>query len=149
MKLGLTSALAISLHNFPEGLATFIAALSNPAVGSILTIAVACHNISEGLCVALPVYYATGSRWKGFLWALLLGVSKPIGALLGWLILARYFTPVVYAILFGLVSGMMVTTSIKELLPTAHRYDPLDTVVTISFVTGMALMSLSLVLFKL
>jgi len=149
MKMGLTTALAIGLHNFPEGLATFVAALSDPAVGAVLAIAIGIHNIPEGLCVALPVYYATGSRWKGFLWALLSGVSEPIAALLGWLILASYFTPVVYAILFGLVSGMMVTISIKELLPTAHRYDPLDTVVTPSFVTGMAVMSLSLVLFKL
>lgn len=149
MKMGISTALAIGLHNFPEGLATFVAALSDPAVGAVLAIAIGIHNIPEGLCVALPVYYATGSRWKGFFWALLSGVSEPIAALLGWLILANYFTPVVYAILFGLVSGMMVTISIKELLPTAHRYDPLDTVVTIFFVTGMAVMALSLVLFKI
>jgi len=95
----------------------------------------------------MPIYYATGSRWKAFLWAMLSGVSEPIAALVGWLILSNYFTPTVYAILFGIVAGMMVIISIKELLPTAHRYDPTDAVVNICFVIGMAIMAVSLVLF--
>merc|ERR1711935_783805 len=71
IKMGLNTALAIGLHNFPEGLATFVAALDDPSVGAVLAIAIAIHNIPEGLCVALPIYYATGNRWKAFLWALL------------------------------------------------------------------------------
>lgn len=102
-----------------------------------------------GLCVALPIYYATGNRLKAFLWAVLSGASEVVAALLGWLILASVVTDSAYAILFGLVSGMMVIISTKELLPTAHQYDPQDTVVTYSFIAGMALMALSLVLFKL
>jgi zinc transporter ZupT len=175
-KMGLNTALAIGLHNFPEGLATFVAALEDPAVGAVLAIAIAIHNIPEGeekfegvvvkanifispeisfqirckgLCVALPIYYATGNRLKAFLWALLSGASEIVAGLLGWLILANVVTDSTYAILFGLVSGMMVIISIKELLPTAHQYDPQDTVVTYCFIAGMALMALSLVLFKL
>lgn len=99
------------------------------------------------MCVALPVYYATGSRWKAFGWALLSGASEPFAALLGWAVLATSFSDTMYAVLFGIVSGMMVIISVKELLPTAHRYDPEDTVVTYSFMGGMAIMALSLVLF--
>ena len=147
VKMGINTAIAIGLHNFPEGLATFVAALDNPKVGAVLAIAIGIHNIPEGLCVALPIYYATGSRWKAFGWALLSGASEPFAALLGWAVLANSFSDVMYAVLFGLVAGMMVIISTRELLPTAHRYDPDDTVVTYSFITGMVVMALSLVLF--
>merc|ERR1719483_1462044 len=147
VKMGINTAIAIGLHNFPEGLATFVAALDDPRVGAVLAIAIGIHNIPEGLCVALPIYYATGNRMKAFAWALLSGASEPIAALLGWAVLANSFSPVMYAVLFGLVGGMMVIISIRELLPTAHRYDPEDTVVTISFILGMFIMALSLVLF--
>jgi ZIP family zinc transporter len=147
VKMGLNTALAIGLHNFPEGLATFVAALNDPTVGGVLAFAIAIHNIPEGLCVALPIYYATGSRMKGFLWALLSGASEIVAALLGWAILASAVDHTMYATLFGLVAGMMVIISIRELLPTAHHYDPEDTVVTYSFIGGMFFMALSLVLF--
>jgi ZIP family zinc transporter len=149
MRMGINTALAIGLHNFPEGLATFVAALNDARVGGILAIAIALHNIPEGLCVAMPIYYATGSRWKAFGWAALSGASELLGALLGWAVLANSFSDDMYAVLFGLVAGMMVIISVRELLPTAHRYDPEDTVVTNSFMVGMAIMALSLVLFTL
>ena len=149
VKMGVSTAVAIALHNFPEGLATFVAALDDPSVGAVLAVAIGIHNIPEGLCVALPIYYATGNRWKAFMWGCLSGVSEPIAALLGWAVLARTMSDQVYAILFGLVSGMMVIISLKELIPTAHRYDPEDSVVTYSLIAGMAIIALSLVLFKL
>lgn len=149
VNMGYQTALAIALHNFPEGLATFVAVLDDPKVGAILAIAIAMHNIPEGFCVALPVYYATGDRIKGFAWGTLSGLSEPIGAILGYLVLANTMSDDAYAIIFGLVSGMMVMISLKELLPTAHRYDPTDTVVTYSIAAGMVLMALSLVLFHL
>eukprot|EP00584_Thalassiosira_punctigera_P020339 CAMPEP_0172553618 /NCGR_PEP_ID=MMETSP1067-20121228/51310_1 /TAXON_ID=265564 ORGANISM="Thalassiosira punctigera, Strain Tpunct2005C2" /NCGR_SAMPLE_ID=MMETSP1067 /ASSEMBLY_ACC=CAM_ASM_000444 /LENGTH=384 /DNA_ID=CAMNT_0013341833 /DNA_START=120 /DNA_END=1274 /DNA_ORIENTATION=+ len=149
VKMGLSTALAIALHNFPEGLATFVAALDDPSVGAVLAIAIGIHNIPEGLCVALPIYYATGNRWKAFMWGCLSGLSEPVAALLGWAVLANAMSDYVYAILFGLVSGMMVIISMKELIPTAHRYDPEDTVVTYSLIGGMFIIALSLVLFKL
>ncbi len=80
-RMGLLTGLAIALHNFPEGLATFVATLSNPSLGLALAIAIALHNIPEGVCVSMPVYYATGSKWKAFMWAFLSGVSEPIGKL--------------------------------------------------------------------
>jgi len=147
-KMGLNTAIAIGLHNFPEGLATFVAALENPKVGAVLAIAIAIHNIPEGLCVALPIYYASGNRMKGFLWACLSGASEFVAALLGWAILANIVSDSAYAVLFGLVGGMMIMISVKELLPTAHVYDSKDTVVTYSFIFGMMVMALSLCLFQ-
>lgn len=149
VKMGLSTALAIALHNFPEGLATFVAALDDPKVGAVLAVALGIHNIPEGLCVALPVYYATGDRMKGFMWGLLSGLTEPIGALIGWLILANIMSHEVYAVLFGVVAGMMTLISMKELIPTAFRYDPSDTVVTHSVVAGMFVMAISLVLFQI
>jgi len=148
VKMGLSTALAIAIHNFPEGLATFVAALEDPSVGAVLAIAIGIHNIPEGLCVALPIYYATGNRWKAFGWGCLSGLSEPVAALLGWAVLASTMSVEVYAVLFGLVSGMMVIIAMKELIPTAHRYDPEDTVVTYSIIGGMVIIALSLVLFK-
>lgn len=147
-QMGLKTAIAIAIHNFPEGLATFVATLDDPSVGATLAIAIAIHNVPEGLCVSIPIFYSTGDRHKAFLYGVLSGVSEPIGALLGWLILSDP-SPVAFGTLFGVVGGMMVAIVLKELIPTAHRYDPTDTVVTKSVVLGMLIMALSLVLFVL
>lgn len=149
VRMGVQTAVAIALHNFPEGLATYVAVLEDPSIGAILAIAIGIHNIPEGFCVALPIYYATGNRTKAFMWGALSGMSEPIGALLGYVVLANSFSDASYAIMFGLVAGMMVMISLKELLPTAYRYDPADTVITNSLIAGMAIMSASLVLFYL
>lgn len=149
-RMGLDTAAAIALHNLPEGLATFVATLAEPSVGVTLAVAIAVHNIPEGLCVALPIYYATGSRMKGFMFGLLSGISEPIGALIGYLIIkgvGEDLDQLVYASLFALVAGMMVMISIFELLPTAFSYDRQDKCVTNSVVLGMAVMAASLVLF--
>ncbi|KAL7542727.1 hypothetical protein ACHAXR_012260 [Thalassiosira sp. AJA248-18] len=148
VQTGAMTAMAIILHNFPEGLATFIAALDDPSVGAVLAIGIGIHNIPEGLVVALPIYYATGNRWRAFRWGCVAGISEPIAAVLGWLVLANAMSEAVYATLYGLVSGMMVMISLKELIPPAHRYDPEDTVVTTSIIVGMVIMALSLVLLQ-
>jgi len=150
-RMGLNTALAIGLHNLPEGLATFIATLGDPTVGITLAVAIAIHNIPEGLCVALPVYYAKGRRFTAFLWGILSGLSEPVGAIIGYLIIkfsGNDLDQTVYGVLFGLVAGMMVAIVLYELVPTAHRYDPEDKVATNSCVAGMAIMALSLILFR-
>mmetsp|Transcript_796 Transcript_796/g.1221 ORF Transcript_796/g.1221 Transcript_796/m.1221 type:complete len:395 (-) Transcript_796:157-1341(-) len=147
VRMGMQTAVAIALHNFPEGLATFVAVLEDPKIGAILAVAIGIHNIPEGFCVALPIYYATGNRTKAFWWGALSGMSEPVGALLGWLVLANSFSDAIYGLMFGLVAGMMVMISLKELLPTAYRYDPGDTVVTNSLIAGMVVIALSLVLY--
>jgi len=148
--MGAMTALAIALHNFPEGLATFVAALADMKLGLALAVAVAVHNIPEGACVAMPVYYATGSKWKGFWWSFVSGVSEPIGGLFGYLVLyGNAMSDVAYGALFGVVGGMMVYISLKELLPTALKYDPHDRHVTNCMFAGMAVMALSLILFQI
>jgi zinc transporter ZupT len=149
MHISLKTAFAIALHNFPEGLATFVAALGDPRMGVVLAIGVAIHNIPEGLVVALPMYYATGNRTKAFLCGALSGCTEIFAALLGWAVLANAFSATIYGVVFGIVSGMMVIISIRELLPTAHQYDPQDKYVTLSFVGGMMVMALSLALLVL
>lgn len=145
--MGAMTALAIGLHNFPEGLATFIATLDDPAVGGALAIAIAIHNIPEGLCVAVPVYYATDNRNKAFCWAFFSGITEPIGAAFGWIVLYSIMNDIAYAVIFGLVAGMMVNICINDLLPTAIRYDPQGKYVSTFVIIGMVIMSLSLVLF--
>ena len=148
--MGVMTAVAIGIHNFPEGLATFVAALADTKLGIALALAIAVHNIPEGICVAMPVYYATGSKWKGFWWSFVSGLSEPIGGLCGYLILyGGNMTDTAYGALFGVVGGMMVYISLKELLPTAHKYDPHDHYVTNCMFAGMAVMALSLILFTL
>jgi ZIP family zinc transporter len=110
-------------------------------------VAIAIHNIPDGLCVAIPIYYATGSKKKAFWWAMLSGATEPIGALIGWGILQGSVGETAYGVLFGFVAGMMVMICLHELIPTAHRYDPEDRVVTNSAVCGMAVMAISLCLF--
>lgn len=148
--MGFMTALAIGLHNFPEGLATFVAALADMKLGIALAVAVAIHNIPEGACVAMPVYYATGSKWKGFWWSFVSGISEPIGGLFGYLVLyGNGMSDAAYGALFAIVGGMMVYISLKELLPTALKYDPHDQYVTNCMFGGMAVMALSLILFQI
>merc|ERR1711966_128541 len=147
-KMGLMTGLAIALHNFPEGLATFVATLADSGVGAAIALAIALHNIPEGVCVAMPIYYATGSRWKGFWWSVASGVSEPLGGLLGYLVLyGDNMSDLAYGTLFGLVAGMMVYISVVELIPTALKYDPDDKYVSSCVLVGMGLMAASLLLF--
>ncbi|KAK9814406.1 hypothetical protein WJX72_005404 [[Myrmecia] bisecta] len=150
-RMGVLTAAAIFIHNFPEGLATFVGALSSTSSGVAIAVAIALHNIPEGICVAMPIYFATGSKKKAFLWATLSGISEPFGGLLGFLILSETTTStnITYGIVFGLVAGIMVYISIKELIPMALRYDKEDTVVTPCFFLGMLIMAVSLLLFTI
>lgn len=119
---GLLFALALGLHNFPEGAATFASALGDTATGISIALAVAIHNIPEGITVSVPIYYATGSRRKAFLWSFLSGIAEPAGALLAWLLLMPFLSATVLAVVFAGVAGIMVYISFDELLPLAHEY---------------------------
>ncbi len=120
---GLLTGIAIAIHNFPEGLATFVAAMADPSLGGAIAVAIAIHNIPEGVCVAMPVYYATKSKFKAFFWATLSGVSEPVGALFGYAVLHGNVSNIAYGFMFGIVAGMMVYISLAELLPAAYRHD--------------------------
>ena len=145
-RMGLFSALAIAIHNFPEGLATFVGGLQDPALGLSIAVAVAIHNIPEGIAVSVPLYYATGSKKKAFFYSFLSGLSEPIGAMIGYFLLFRYFNDFVFGLLFAVVAGIMVFISLDELLPTAEKYGE-HHVAMYGVVAGMAIMAISLVLF--
>ncbi len=145
-RMGMFSALAIAIHNFPEGLATFAAALADPALGLSIAIAIAIHNIPEGISVSVPLYYATGSKKKAFFYSFLSGLSEPLGALIGYFIFRTIFNDLVFGILFGVVAGIMVYISIDELLPTSRKYGKEHQEIY-GFIAGMAVMALSLLLF--
>lgn len=146
MRMGLFTALAIGIHNFPEGLATFTAALSDPKLGLPIAVAIAIHNIPEGIAVAVPVFYATGSRWQAFKLSFLSGLSEPVGALIGYLILYRFFNDVMFGFIFASVAGIMVYISLDELLPSAREYGE-HHIAIYGLVAGMAVMAVSLLLF--
>ncbi|HOK43842.1 MAG TPA: zinc transporter ZupT [Thermoclostridium caenicola] len=146
MRMGLFTALAIAIHNFPEGLATFTSAVKDPTLGVAIAVAIAIHNIPEGIAVSVPVYYATGSRKKAFSLSFLSGLSEPLGAIIGYLILYRFFNDAVYGILFAGVAGIMVFISLDELLPTAREYGEAHLSIY-GLVAGMLVMAVSLLLF--
>lgn len=146
MKTGLFTALAIGIHNFPEGLATFISALQDPSVAIPVAFAIAIHNIPEGIAVAVPIYYATGDRKKAFAYSFLSGLSEPLGAGIGYLILLPFLTDAAFGVIFAAVAGIMVFISLDELLPTARAYGE-HHISMYGLVIGMAVMAVSLLLF--
>jgi len=145
-RMGVLAALAIIIHNFPEGLATFTAALTDPSLGLAIAIAIAIHNIPEGIAVAVPFFYATGNRKKAFLLSFLSGLSEPVGAVIGFLILMPFMTPLVFGVIMAGVAGIMVFISLDELLPAAEEYGEHHLSIY-GVVAGMAVMAVSLLLF--
>lgn len=146
-RVGLLTAVAITAHNFPEGLATFFATLEDPAVGMPLAFAIAIHNIPEGIAIAVPVYYATNNKTYAFIACLLSGLAEPIGALLGYALLRPFLSDAVFGAVFGVIAGVMVFLALDELLPAAKRYAKGHETVY-GLVSGMGVLAISLVLFK-
>ncbi|MBD3350399.1 MAG: zinc transporter ZupT, partial [Candidatus Lokiarchaeota archaeon] len=144
-KAGIMTAIAIAIHNFPEGMATFGTALGDLQLGLLIMIAIAIHNIPEGISVSIPIYYATKSKKKAFLYSFMSGVAEPIGALVAALILLPYLSPQLIGGMLALISGIMVYVSLDEILPTAHHYGKGHAVI-IGAVLGMAVMAISLLL---
>ncbi|MEB3332954.1 MAG: zinc transporter ZupT [Synechococcaceae cyanobacterium] len=146
MRTGLFSALAIAIHNFPEGLLTFLGALSSPRLGIGIAIAIAIHNIPEGLAVSAPIHYATGSRRQAFWISLASGMAEPLGALVGYQFLRAVLTDTLLGLVFASVAGVMIYICFDELLPTAQRLASHPHLMIGGVVAGMAVMSISLVL---
>ncbi len=146
MRMGVFSALAIGIHNFPEGLATFMSALTDPTLGISIAVAIAIHNIPEGLAVSAPIYYATKNRKKAFLLSFASGLAEPIGALVGFFILRQFMNDVTFGLIFAAVAGIMVYISLDELLPTAEEYGEHHLTIG-GLIAGMIVMAISLLMF--
>jgi ZIP family zinc transporter len=145
-RMGLFTALAVAIHNFPEGFATFLSALKDTRLGVAIAVAIAIHNVPEGVAVSVPIFYATGNRKKAFVYSFLSGLAEPVGALIGYAIFFSFFNDLVFGILFAFVAGIMVFISLDELLPTAREYGE-HHLAAYGLVAGMAVMALSLLLF--
>lgn len=146
MRMGIFSALAVAIHNFPEGLATFMGALTDPALGISIAVAIAIHNIPEGVAVSVPVYYATKSKKKAFWLSFTSGLAEPIGAIIGYFILSNIFNESTFGIIFAAVAGIMVYISLDELLPTAEEYGEHHIAIG-GLIGGMVVMAFSLLMF--
>ena len=154
LRMGQFTALAIAIHNFPEGLATFLSALQDPSLGVAIAVAVALHNIPEGISVSVPIFYATGNRKKAFAYSFLSGLSEPVGAVIAYLAVrvmvggeSGSIPSPVMGILFGGVAGIMVYISLDQLLPTSRAYGKGHESV-FGLIGGMGIMALSLLLMK-
>jgi ZIP family zinc transporter len=148
LRSGVLIAVAVALHNFPEGIATFFITLDDPAVGIATGVSIAIHNIPEGIAVAVPLYYALGKRWLAFLAGLASGLAEPIGALLGYLILRPFISDSLLGWLFAVVAGIMVYIAIDSLLPAARQYNR-GQLAVYGMIAGMAVMGISLILFSM
>jgi len=146
LKMGVVSAIAIAIHNFPEGLATFTAAYKDPALGVATAVAIAIHNIPEGIAVSIPLFYALGDKKKAFFYSFASGLAEPIGAIIGFGILITFMNDAVFGILFASVAGIMVFISLDELLPTAREYGEHHLSIY-GLIAGMMVMAVSLLLF--
>jgi len=145
MRIGLMTALAIGIHNVPEGIASFASGLSDIRLGVFIAIALAIHNVPEGIAVSVPIFYATGNKNKAFFYSFLSGLSEPAAALIAYLVLMPFLSQTVLAFLLAVVAGIMVYISLDELLPAAHHYGQSHLVI-IGIVTGMLIMAVSLVM---
>ena len=146
MRMGIFTALAIAVHNFPEGIATFVSATQTPLLALPVVLAIAIHNIPEGIAVSVPVYYATGSRKKAFIYSFVSGLSEPLGAIVAYLILMPFYSETLNSIMFSAVAGIMVYISVDELLPSAREYGHHHLSIY-GLITGMIIMAISFIIF--
>lgn len=146
-RVGIMTAVAITAHNLPEGLATFFAMLQSANVGVPLALAIAIHNIPEGISIAVPIYFATKSKKLALLACLISGLAEPLGAAIGYFLLAPYLSEAVFGAVFGVIAGIMVFLALDELLPAAKRYAKGHETVN-GLIAGMSVIAISLVLFK-
>ena len=145
MRTGIITAAAITIHNFPEGIATFISVIHDPAVALPIVLAIALHNIPEGISVAVPIYYATGDRRKAILYSFASGLAEPLGAVAAYFILVPFLNENIYGALFAMIAGIMVFISFDELLPSAREYGEHHLSIY-GMVAGMMVMAISLIL---
>ena len=141
-RVGFVSMLAMALHNFPEGIATFMAGYNDLSLGISIAVAISLHNIPEGISIAMPIYYSTGSRWQAFKYTFWSGLAEPLGALLAFSVLQPFINDVVLGASFALVAGIMLYISLEELLPSSRQYGH-QRLALISTFVGICIMPLS------
>ncbi|RLN37350.1 hypothetical protein BBJ28_00020521 [Nothophytophthora sp. Chile5] len=148
-RMGILSAIAVGVHNIPEGIATFVASSEHAYIGLSLAIGVALHNVAEGIAVAAPIYFATGSSWRGLMWCLLSAIAQHIGGIIAFASLGMNADNLSQAVLYGISAGMLVGIGMKEIIPTAYMYaNGRMHLVSAGSLGGMFLMAAGLIFFK-
>lgn len=142
---GIFSAIALAIHNFPEGIATFMTSYTDIGAGIAIAVAVAIHNIPEGIAVSVPIYHATGSRKRAFWYSFFSGFAEPVGAIVAWLILLPFITPALVSCIMAAVAGIMIYIAFDELLPATHYYGE-NHIALYGVFIGMAIMAASLII---
>ncbi len=142
---GIFSAIVLAIHNFPEGIATFVTSYTDIGAGIAIAVAVAIHNIPEGIAVSVPIYHATGSRKKAFWYSFFSGFAEPVGAIVAWLVLMPFITPALVSLIMAAVAGIMIYIAFDELLPATHYYGE-NHIALYGLFLGMAVMAVSLIL---
>jgi len=145
-KLGLMSAIAIAIHNLPEGLAIFTAGLKDIRVAIPIAAAVVLHNIPLSIAISVPIYHSTGSKKKAFIYSLLVGLCQPLGAIIGYMVLSQFFNDLTFGIMFSVVAGIMIFVSLDELLPSSQKYED-HHISVYGAIAGMMVMALSMSFF--
>lgn len=145
-RMGILTAMAIAIHNFPEGLATFASTLDDVSLGAAIAVAIAIHNVPEGIATSVPIYHATGKKKKAFFISLLSGLTEPLGAVIGYLILRPFLSDTAYGVIFGCIAGIMVYIAVSELIPMAREYDKGNSMI-LGCIAGMMIMAVSLIMF--
>ncbi len=147
LRVGVFTATAIAVHNFPEGLSTFAAAITDAHLGLAIAVAIAIHNIPEGIAVSIPIFYATKSRKKAFIYSFLSGLAEVLGAIVGLVLFVYILNGIAMGILLGAVAGIMVFISLDQLLPTAREYGEHHLSIY-GLLIGMAVMAISILLIQ-
>ncbi len=141
-RVGVVSTIAIGLHNFPEGIATFMAGYKDISLGISIALAISLHNIPEGIAVAMPIYYATNSKKKAVFYTFLSGIAEPAGALVAFLILRPFIDDFILGAVFAAVAGIMIYITVEELIPSSRQYGH-DKAALFATFAGICLMPLS------
>lgn len=144
--LGLMSALAIGIHNIPEGLALFTAGLQDITVAYPVAAAIIIHNIPLGMAISLPLAYSTGNKFRAFIYTLLVGLMQPLGAVIGYVFLSNNYNDLIFGILFSIVAGIMVFISLDELLPASRKGEN-HHISVYGAIAGMIVMAIALNIF--
>ncbi len=144
-RMGIFTALAIGIHNFPEGIATFMGSMKDAGLGISIAIAVAIHNIPEGIAVSTPIYYATGNKKRAFLYSFASGLAEPVGALFGYILLRNFLSDMLMGLVFAFIAGIMVFISFDQLLPAAQKFGSHHRAIY-GLIGGMVVMALSLLI---
>ncbi len=144
-KLGILNMIALILHNFPEGIATFMSTYKNLDLGIKLTVAIAMHNIPEGIAIAVPIYYATKSKKSALFKTFLSGIAEPLGAIIAFIFLSKYISNSLISLILILVGGIMITLAIEVIYPKVQKYN-MKNMTFIGVLLGVMMLVISVVL---